>query len=165
MKKIFLFFFVSVLFISCDTTTKNQTDKNDPMSGYMVGNDEKSDAMVKFTKAYQDNNLESVKTMFTEDAIFHVNDADVTFDEVNQAFSAGHEFFDDIKHSEYHVSTMYYNDGAIFTNYWYTWTATSKKTKEVLTLKGYCWFKWENDKVIEVYNAFDPTAYNAAMSN
>ena len=23
----------------------------------------------------------------------------------------------------------------------------------------------ENDKVIEVYNAFDPTAYNAAMSN
>ena len=94
MKKIFLFLFVSVLLISCDTTTKNQTDKNDPMSGYMVGNDEKSDAMVKFSKAYEDNNLESVKTMFNEDAIFHVNDADVTFDEVNQAFSAGHEFLD-----------------------------------------------------------------------
>jgi hypothetical protein len=60
---------------------------------------------------------------------------------------------------------MYYNDGAIFTNYWYTWTATSKKTNEVLNLKGYCWFKWENDKVIEVYNAFDPTAYNTFMSN
>ncbi len=74
MKKIFLFLFVSVVLISCDTTTKNQTDKNDPMSGYMVGNDEKSDAMVKFTKAYQDNNLESVKTMINEDAIFYVNE-------------------------------------------------------------------------------------------
>ena len=65
MKKIYLFLFITTLFISCDTTSKNQTDKNDPMSGYMVGNDEKSDAMVKFTKAYQDNNLASVKTMFT----------------------------------------------------------------------------------------------------
>jgi len=27
MKKIFLFLFVSALLISCDTTTKNQTDK------------------------------------------------------------------------------------------------------------------------------------------
>ena len=65
MKKIYLFLFITTLFISCDTTSKNKTDKNDPMSGYMVGNDEKSDAMVKFTKAYQDNNLASVKTMFT----------------------------------------------------------------------------------------------------
>ena len=40
-----------------------------------------------------------------------------------------------------------------------------KKTGEVLSLKGYCWFKWEDDKVVEVYNAFDPTAYNAVMSN
>ena len=44
-------------------------------------------------------------------------------------------------------------------------SATSKKNKTELTLRGYCWFKWEDDKVIEVYNAFDPTAYSAEMSN
>jgi len=165
MKKIFLLLFVSITMVSCDTNTKNQNDTSDPMSGYMVGNDAKSDAMVKFTKAYQENNISSVKSIFSEDAVFHINDADVSFDDVNQAFSSGHEYFDNIQHSDYDVSTMYYNDGKIFTNYWYTWSATSKKTGEVLSLKGYCWFKWEDDKVVEVYNAFDPTAYNAAMSN
>ena len=74
-------------------------------------------------------------------------------------------FFDNIKHSDADVSTMYYNDGQIFTNYWYTWSAVSKKTNNEIIIKGYCWFKWENDKVVEVYNAFDPTAYNAEMAN
>jgi hypothetical protein len=89
----------------------------------------------------------------------------LTFDEVNEGFSNGHNFFDNIKHSDADVSTMYYNDGQIFTNYWYTWSAVSKKTNNEIILKGYCWFKWENDKVVEVYNAFDPTAYNAEMAN
>ena len=49
MKKIFLLFFVSIFLISCDTVTTTQTDVNDPMSGYMIGNDQKSNAMVNFT--------------------------------------------------------------------------------------------------------------------
>ena len=165
MKKIFLFLLVSILMISCDTTVKIQTDMNDPMSGYMVGNDEKSNAMIQFTKAYQENNISNTKSIFADDVVFNVNDAKMTFDEVNEGFSLGHTYFDNIKHSDADVATMYYNNGNVFTNYWYTWTATSKKNKTELTLRGYCWFKWEDDKVIEVYNAFDPTAYSAEMSN
>lgn len=166
MKKLILILFTSVLLVSCNSESKEKTSTNvDPMSGFMVGNDSKSDAMLQFTKAYEDNNIATVKSIFTEDAVFNVNDTKLTFEEVNAGFSAGHDFFDNIKHSDFDVSTMYYNDGNVFTNYWYTWTATSKKTGNELTLKGYCWFKWENDKVVEVYNAFDPTAYNAEMSN
>ena len=166
MKKIILFLFATSLMISCDNDSKkHNSDKSDPMSGYMVGNDVKSDAMLQFTKAYQDNDISSVKSIFSEDAIFHVNDTQMTFDQVNEGFSAGHNYFDNIKHSEFDVATMYYNDGKIFTNYWYTWSAISKETNNELNLRGYCWFKWENDKVVEVYNAFDPTAYNTEMSN
>ena len=163
MKKIILLLFVSTLLISCDNN-KNTVDNSDPMSGVIVGNDEKSKAMLQFTQAYQDNNIATVKSLFTEDVVFNVNDTKMSFDQVNAGFSSGHDFFDNIKHTEFNVSTMYYNDGKIFTNYWYTWTATSKKTNNEITLKGYSWFKWENDKVVEVYNAFDPTAYNAEMA-
>ena len=109
------------MLISCDSQQKNvNSDTNDPMSGYMVGNDDKSNAMVLFTKAYQDNDIESARTIFSDDVIFHINDSDLTFDQVKEGFSAGHDYFDNIRHSEYDVSTMYYNDGKIFTNYWYT---------------------------------------------
>ena len=166
MKKIIPILFVTVLLISCSTESKVKTVNNDdPMSGVMVGKDSKSDAMMQFTKAYEDNNIISAKSIFSDSVVFNVNDTKMTFDEVNEGFSAGHDYFDNIKHSDVHDSTMYYNDGNIFTNYWYTWTAKSKKTSNELTLRGYCWFKWENDKVVEVYNAFDPTGYNQEMSN
>ena len=42
--------------------------------------------------------------------------------------------------------------------------ATSKKSGELIEAKVYARFRWENGKAIEVYNAFDPTAYNATMS-
>ena len=59
---------------------------------------------------------------------------------------------------------MYYNDNKIYTNVWYKWSGTSKKSGETIEAKGYAWFRWENGKAVEAYNAFDPTAYNAAMS-
>ncbi|CAI8161056.1 MAG: Uncharacterised protein [Polaribacter sp. SA4-10] len=164
MKKLLLVFATCFLFSCATDNKKKDIEKSDPMSGIMVGKDSKSDAMLQFTKAYQENNMSSAKSIFTEDVVFNVNDTKMSFDQVNAGFSSGHDFFDNIKHTEFNVSTMYYNDGKIFTNYWYTWTATSKKTNNEITLKGYSWFKWENDKVVEVYNAFDPTAYNAEMA-
>ena len=31
--------------------------------------------------------------------------------------------------------------------------------------RGYAWFKWDGLKVVEAYNAFDPTEYNKAFSD
>jgi hypothetical protein len=59
---------------------------------------------------------------------------------------------------------MGYNNGRVFTNLWYDWSAVIKSSGETLTAKGYGWFEWQDGKVVEAYNAFDPTAYNAAMS-
>ena len=36
--------------------------------------------------------------------------------------------------------------------------------QEELVVRGYAWFRWKDDKVFETYNAFDPTAYNAGMT-
>ena len=56
---------------------------------------------------------------------------------------------------------MRYSNGQVFTNYWYVWVGTARSTGEELRVKGYAWFRWEGDDVVESYNAFDPTRYNA----
>ena len=53
---------------------------------------------------------------------------------------------------------------ALLLSSWYNWNADAKSSGEVLKVKGYGWFKWENGKAVEAYNAFDPTAYNAVMA-
>ncbi len=39
-----------------------------------------------------------------------------------------------------------------------------QQTGELLVARGYAWFKWDGLKVIEAYNAFDPTEYNKVFS-
>ena len=80
------------------------------------------------------------------------------------AFGEGHTYYDDIAHNNVYTATMYYNDGNIYTNVWYNWSGVLKSNGEALSLKGYAWFKWKDGKAVEAYNAFDPTAYNAAIA-
>lgn len=160
---IFLFIF-AVLLGSCAEKTKYPVD-NQPMSGYMLDDDKYTAMVDKFMKAYRDNNIDSAKDIFADGAVFNVNDAALSVSDVMNAFSAGHYFFENITHDDVYNATMYYNDGKIFTNVWYNWSAVIKSSGEPLEAKGYAWFQWEDGKVIEAYNAFDPTAYNAAMQD
>jgi len=163
MKKIILLVSLVTLMVACEQTSKQPTDNN-PMSGYMLGDDVYTQGVEKFMKAYTDNNFENAEDIFAENAVFSVNDAKMGVGDMMTGFAAGHQFFDSIAHNNVDTATMYYNDGKIFTNVWYDWSGVAKSTGETLELKGYGWFKWENGKVVEAYNAFDPTAYNSIMS-
>ena len=163
MKKLFLLLCLSTLIVACNQNT-NQSKDDNPMSGYIKGDDLYTQGVHKFMKAYTDNNINAAADIFAENAIFAVNDAKMSIDDMMNGFAAGHQFFDNISHNNVDIATMYYNDGKIFTNVWYDWSGTSKSTGEVLELRGYGWFKWENGKVVEAYNAFDPTAYNSMMN-
>ena len=55
------------------------------------------------------------------------------------------------------VTTMYYNDGSIYTNQWAEWTEKSKITGEVQTNNFHCWWKWEGDKIVSTACYFDTT--------
>ncbi len=101
-----------------ETAARNAKNNISPMSGKIVQNDEKSKTVTRFMKAYIDNNLSSVKNIFSESAIIQINDVDVSFDELNTGFSNGHNYFNDIAHSNVTVTTMYYNNGEVFTNSW-----------------------------------------------
>ena len=163
MKKLLVLLCLSTFIVACNQNT-NQSKDNNPMSGYMLGDDIYTQGVHKFMKAYTDNNFKNAEGIFAENAIFAVNDVKMSIDDMMNGFAVGHQFFDNISHNNVDSATMYYNDGKIFTNVWYDWTGVSKSSGETLELRGYGWFKWEDGKVIEAYNAFDPTAYNAMMS-
>ena len=163
MKKLFLLLCLSTFLVACNQKAEQSTDNN-PMSGYIKGDDIYTQGVHKFMKAYTDNNFKDAEEIFAENAIFAVNDAKMNVEDMMTGFATGHQFFDNISHNNVDTATKYYNDGKIFTNVWYDWSGVAKSTGETLELRGYGWFKWENGKVVEAYNAFDPTAYNAFMS-
>jgi len=163
MKKTIILLFLSIILTGCLEESNCPSDEN-PMSGYMLGEDMHTTLVENFMKAYRENNISSSKDMFASDAIFSVNDTEMSVEDMMKGFSAGHEFFENITHSNVDTATMYYNNGRVFTNLWYDWSAVIKSSGETLTARGYGWFEWQNGKVIEAYNAFDPTDYNAAMS-
>lgn len=164
MKKLLTLLILAALMTSCTQVEKSQKDDN-PMSGYMLGSDTYTERVQTFMKAYTDKNFEAAKDIFAEDAVFYVNDAKMNIEDMMVAFSSGHQYFDNIAHSNVYSATMYYNDGKIYTNVWYDWTGDDKSNGETLKVRGYAWFRWENGKVAEAYNAFDPTAYNAIISS
>ena len=155
------------ILISCGGPQNSTPTNEENQVGIIKGKDFRSEAMIKFTDAYVNNNLNSVFDLFTEDAKIMVNDSDLTFSQMAEGFSSGHNYFENIRHEDRDAFTMHYNEGDIagniYTHYWYTWKATSKKTGEEISIRGYCWMKWRGDKVEAVYNAFDPTLYNSQM--
>ena len=156
MKKLLILFTV-LLFCACDEPVK--IDSAD-WSGTISATDERNAIMNTFPDAYENNDKEAALSIFAEDAVFYVNDTQSTAVEVVDAFMTGHEYFDDVKNIDRTTTTMFYNNGEIYTNYWYTWNGTNKKTGELLSIRGHAWFKWDGLKVVEAYNAFDPTEYN-----
>ena len=49
-------------------------------------------------------------------------------------------FYDGINNIDRQINTMFYNNGSIYTNYWYTWFGKNKQTEEELSVKGYAYF-------------------------
>ena len=115
MKNIITFFIFALLPSSCAEKPKYSIDDG-PMSSYMLDEDQYTAMVDKFMKAYRDNDMEPAKNIFSKDAVFSVNDSDLSISELLTAFSSGHNYFNNISHTDVYTATMYYNEGNIYTN-------------------------------------------------
>ena len=159
MKKLIFLFTISI-FIACDDSVVIDTAD---MSGTISASDKRNAIANSFADAYEKKDKKTALSIFAEDAVFYVNDTKLTPSEVVDGFMTGHEYYKEIKNINRTTTTMFYNNGDVYTNYWYTWNGTNKSTGELLSLRGYAYFKWDGLKVIEAYNAFDPTEYLKAF--
>ena len=106
---IYLILFTALIF-SCQSPNAVQIDDSE-WSGTISASDERNAIMNSFADAYENKDAEGMLSIFTEDAIFHVNDAQLSAADVAAAFLQGHEYFDDIKNVDRNTTTMFYNNG------------------------------------------------------
>ena len=105
-----------------------------PMSGTINQGDEKTAIVKKLAQAYQDGNFDIAKEYFTADGLHYFNNIEYTAEEIIDGYNFHSILFDDLKHIEPYITTMYYNNGDVFTNHWSDWSGKSKITGEVQKL-------------------------------
>ena len=81
-------------------------------------------------KAYTEGNFDMAKDYFAEDGVHYVNNDEYTNDEIIAGYNFHSLLYDEMEHLTPWVTTMYYNDGSIYTNQWAEWTGKSKITGE-----------------------------------
>ena len=145
MKKLlFLFGLVACTVLSCDTKPLDTA----PLSGSMNESDQKTAVVRKLAQAYRNGTFEEAKEYFTSDGVHYVNNVKYTTDEIIEGYNFHSVLYDDIKHIDPTVTTMYYNNGDVYTNQWSDWSGKSKITGEVYENSFHCWWKWEGDKIV-----------------
>ena len=133
-------------------------------SGFITEHCWHSEAVREMAAGYCEGEFGAFHDLISPEAQIFVNDLEFSKSEWIESFDEGRAPFDDIRHEDMVVTTMFYNNDRMFTNMWYTWKGVVRETGEELSIRGYATFEWDGERVIGFYNAFDPTEYNRSSS-
>ena len=75
-----------------------------------------------------------------------------------------HVVFSEIKMSDPYVHTNYFSNGGIWSNFWFTWTATSNATGNQLEIRAHFDYKWEDGKIVVSQGFFADEEFNKEMA-
>ena len=151
---------ISFLLFSCNQGTVIDTGD---WSGTINANSDESKIITKLSNSYVDGNFEIADEYLADDAVNTVNGVVYSKEEWIAGYKRDHDIFDNIQQNDLNITTMYYNNGRIFTNHWLTWSGTSKITGETNTAEYYGYWEWKDGKVIATGGILDPTWYGAEI--
>ena len=52
--------------------------------------------------------------------------------------------------SDEYVHTNYFSNGNVWSNFWFTWSATGNATGNEIEIKAHFDYKWEDGKIVEL---------------
>ncbi|MAW42131.1 MAG: hypothetical protein CMJ30_06950 [Phycisphaerae bacterium] len=133
-------------------------------SGFITEHCWHSEAAREMAAGYCEGEYEIFHELVSPDAMIMVNDDDISKSEWIESFDEGKAPYDDVRHEDMVVTTMFYNNDRMFTNMWYTWKGVVRETGEELSTRGYACFEWDGERVVGFYNAFDPREYDRTSS-
>ena len=158
MKKIMLIILASFMFVACEQPTSES-------AGVIQRTDDLSAKVLDLAKEYQNNSYELSRELYSDTVQTRFNSTTIDgLSDLIDGWKQQHVVFSDIKMSNPYVHTNYFSNGNVWSNFWFTWSATSNATGNQLEIRAHFDYKWEDGKIVISQGFFADEEFNKEMA-
>lgn len=149
---------------SCATTIRAGAPNASDWSGVIDAEDERSRGGRAVLDAYLANNPAAMGAWIADDAEIWFNSELVDKATFLAGVSERHEQFE-ISLSNPIVTTMLYNNGAVFTNLWTSWEGVARSSGAEVEFPVQMYMTWRDGKIATFMHFFDPGPLDEAIES
>ena len=158
MKKIMLIILASFMFAACEQPAGDN-------AGIIQRTDDLSAKVLDLATEYQNNSYELSRELYSDTVQTRFNSTAIDgLSDLIDGWKQQHVVFSDIKMSNPYVHTNYFSNGGIWSNFWFTWSATSNATGNQLEIRAHFDYKWEDGKIVVSQGFFADEEFNREMA-
>jgi len=148
----------SFMFVACEEPTSEN-------AGVIQRTDDLSAKVLDLAKEYQNNSYELSRELYSDTVQTRFNSTTIDgLSDLINGWKQQHVVFSDIKMSNPYVHTNYFSNGGIWSNFWFTWSATSNATGNQLEIRAHFDYKWEDGKIVISQGFFADEEFNKEMA-
>ena len=153
-----LIILASFMFVACEQPTSEN-------AGVIQRTDDLSAKVLDLAKEYQNNSYELSRELYSDTVQTRFNSTTIDgLSDLIDGWKQQHIVFSDIKMSNPYVHTNYFSNGGIWSNFWFTWSATSNATGNQLEIRAHFDYKWEDGKIVISQGFFADEEFNKEMA-
>ena len=153
-----LIILASFMFVACEQPTSES-------AGVIQRTDDLSAKVLDLAKEYQNNSYELSRELYSDTVQTRFNSTTIDgLSDLIDGWKQQHVVFSDIKMSNPYVHTNYFSDGGVWSNFWFTWSATSNATGNQLEIRAHFDYKWEDGKIVISQGFFADEEFNKEMA-
>ena len=146
------------MFVGCEQPTSEN-------AGVIQRTDELSAKVLDLANEYQNNSYELSRELYSDTVQTRFNSTTINgLSDLIDGWKQQHVVFSDIKMSNPYVHTNYFSNDGIWSNFWFTWSATSNVTGNQLEIRAHFDYKWEDGKIVVSQGFFADEEFNKEMA-
>ena len=152
-----LIILASFMFVGCEQATSES-------AGVIQRTDDLSTKVKQIAEDYVSKNFEIANETYSDTVQARFNSTEVQGKEnLIGGWHVEHKVFSDISIEDQYAHTNYFSGGNIWTNHWFTWSATANETGEKLQIRAHFDYKWEDGKIVIAQAFFSDRDYSRIM--
>ena len=134
-------------------------------AGIIQRTDDLSAKVLDLATEYQNNSYEFSRELYSDTVQTKFNSTHIDgLSDLIDGWKQQHVVFSDIKMSNPYVHTNSFSNGGIWSNFWFTWSATSNTTGNQLESRAHFDYKWEDGKIVVSQGFFADEEFNKEMA-